>query len=202
MKRLNNKKNPCRANIHATSHLSTKSCCSQKDGKSERRMVTQWPCWAGPCPAITDWGSTAGLETAAMVSQEFRLPDKSIVRRSSLWLWVQTSRSMARHRHGCSRNCSSSGDKALEPQIKSSSLGRGQPWLQPSLPRAVWRALPQVTIFNGLALSSGSQAQKTREDVVRASIPGSDGEYAPERKELQQCNTWDMLEFTPGKTFC
>lgn len=28
-----------------------------------------------------------------------------------------------------------------------------------------------------------------REDVLRASIPGSDGNYAPEWMELQQCDT-------------
>lgn len=199
MKKLNNNnKKPCQANIHATSHLSTKSCCSQRDGKSEPSTVTQGPCWAGPHPTTPEGGSRAGLGRAARVSQESRLADKSTVKRKRLWLWVQTSRSVARHGHGCSRNCSSSGHKALKPQIKSSSPGRGEPWQQPPH-RAVWRALPKVTSCNGLALSSESQTHKTREDAFRASIPGSD---ASEWKVLQQCSTWDMLEFTPGKTFC
>lgn len=54
-------------------------------------------------------------------SQESRRPGKSIVRRKSLWLWVQTSMSMARHMHGSSRNCSSSGDKTLGHEIESRS---------------------------------------------------------------------------------
>lgn len=33
------------------------------------------------------------------------------------------------------------------------------------------------------------QQAQGREDVLRASIPGSDGNYAPEWMELQQCDT-------------